>query len=584
MSEWWDDAVVYQVYLRSFADATADGVGDLPGLRSRLDYLAGLGVDALWLNPCYASPQRDHGYDISDYFAIDPAYGTVDDLADVVNDAHARGMRVVMDMVANHCSDRHEWFQAAVDGRPGSPERARFLFRDGRGPGGVLPPNNWQSVFGGPAWTRVVAADGSAGQWYLHSFDPGQPDFDWRNPEVVDYFERVLKFWFDLGIDGFRVDVAHGLIKDAALPDWPGADEGKGDHNYAMWDQPEVHGIYRGWRSIGEGYAPERKYFVGEIWVPSVERLTRYLVDDELHQAFSFDLLVQPWNAERFRGAIERTLAQSAQTGTPAAWTLNNHDVHRSVTRYGQRQDLVDPSPSDMIAAARRIGEVSLQLGTLRARTAVLLLLALPGTVYLYQGEELGLPEVFDLPDDARQDPIWLRSNGAELGRDGCRVPLPWSHDAPSFGFSPPGTALAPWLPQPSSFGELAVDMQLDDPNSMLALYQRAIAMRGALFQASVGLRWHETGQHELLAFSRGDGTCVVNFGDRPLSLPQGWDLELVQASGADSDQAQVPANSAAWFAGVPADHGAKPGETIEADRRLLDTATVYRSQSVREQ
>ncbi|HEY0258548.1 MAG TPA: alpha-amylase family glycosyl hydrolase [Lacisediminihabitans sp.] len=573
MSEWWQDAVIYQVYVRSFADASGDGIGDLAGLAGRLDYLSDLGVDALWLNPCYVSPQRDHGYDISDYFEIDPAYGSLRDLTALIDGAHRRGMRLLMDMVANHCSDQHEWFQAALAGRRGGPERARFLFRDGRGPGGSLPPNNWQSVFGGPAWARIVEPDGEPGQWYLHSFDAGQPDFDWRNPDVVEYFERVLTHWFDLGVDGFRIDVAHGLIKDVALPDWPGADDGTGGHNAAMWDRPEVHDIYRGWRHIADGYRAEPKYFVGEIWVPGVDRLANYLAPDELHQAFSFDLLVQPWDAARMRGAIERTRAQSARTGTPAAWTLNNHDVHRAVTRYGQRQELDEPSPSDMIAAARRSGEVSLSLGIRRARAAALLLLALPGTVYLYQGEELGLPEVFDLPDDSRQDPIWLRSDGAELGRDGCRVPLPWNRGVPFFGFSGPESA-DPWLPQPTWFGELAVDVQAGDPGSVLALYREAIARRSAVFGRGTELRWHETGSAGVLAFSRGGGTCVVNLGDEAAALPRSWQLDLVQASSQGADAGSIDPDSAVWFAGVPTDDvvPTRQRDAVIADRETAGT------------
>ncbi len=450
-AHWWHDAVIYQIYLRSFADFDGDGIGDLAGLTSRLEYLQSLGVDALWLNPCYASPQRDHGYDIADYYAIDAAYGTVADLERLVQEAHSRGMRVLMDMVANHCSDQHAWFQEALAADQGSRARERFLFRNGRGSAGELPPNNWQSVFGGPAWTRV--ADG---QWYFHAFDSSQPDFNWRNPEVVDYFDGVLRFWFERGVDGFRIDVAHGLFKDAEMPDAVGD-----GHNYGMWDQPEVHDIYRRWRAIGDAMHPER-YFVGEIWVPSVEGTRAYLEPDELHQAFTFDLLVQPWEAARMAAAIDRALSQAEAVGAPPAWTLSNHDVHRPATRYGQVQHLEAPPPTDMIAAARRRGDADLALGVRRAKAATMLQLALPGTTYLYQGEELGLPEVFDLPDDARQDPIWLRSAGAELGRDGCRVPLPWDASAPAFGFSPASATAAPWLPQPAWFGEYAADAQVD--------------------------------------------------------------------------------------------------------------------------
>ena len=536
-TRWWADAVTYQVYLRSFADASGDGIGDLAGLTSRLDYLRDLGVDALWLNPCYASPQRDHGYDIADYFAIDEAYGTVADLELLVAAAHDRGLRVLMDMVANHCSDQHAWFQAALAAAPGSAERARFLFRDGRGADGELPPNNWGSVFGGAAWTRV-----DDGQWYFHAFDSSQPDFNWRNSEVVDYFDRVMRFWFDRGVDGFRIDVAHGLFKHEELPDWH--DDG---HNYAMWDQPEVHDIYRRWRAIGDEY-PGGKYFVGEIWVPSLEAMSAYLSADELHQAFSFDLLVQPWESTRMAGAISRALEQGRAVGGPPAWTLSNHDVHRTTTRYGQVQDLSAPVPTDMIAAARRRGTADHELGVRRARAAIMLQLALPGATYLYQGEELGLPEVLDLPDDARQDPIWHRSGGAELGRDGCRVPLPWAANQPSFGFSPPNSTSAPWLPQPEWFAGFAADTQGHD-GSTLDLYSRVIRSRRGVFSGDT-LEWLETGAPTVLAFRRGNGVCVVNFGDEPHTM-RGWAAAALTTShptDLGGDDLVVPANSAAWL------------------------------------
>jgi len=545
-AQWWTDAVTYQVYLRSFSDSDGDGVGDLAGLTSRLDYLHELGVDALWLNPCYASPQRDHGYDIADYFSIDPAYGTVDDIVHLVAEAHQRGMRVLMDMVANHCSDQHAWFVAALDAPAGSPERGRFLFREGRGAEGKLPPNNWQSVFGGSAWTRV--ADG---QWYFHAFDSSQPDFNWRNREVVDYFDDVMRFWFDRGIDGFRIDVAHGLFKTPEMADW--VDEG---HNYSMWDQPEVHEVYRRWRQIGDTYS-EPRYFVGEIWVPSVEAMTAYLVADELHQAFSFDLLVQPWNAQRMTAAIDRALDQGAVVGGPPAWTLSNHDVHRTSTRYGQNQNLSAPLPTDMIAAARRLGPADLELGVRRARAATMLQLALPGATYLYQGEELGLPEVFDLPDEARQDPIWLRSGGAELGRDGCRVPLPWRRSAPNFGFSPATSTAPAWLPQPAWFADFAADTQEHDPDSTLALYRTLLAQRRQVFGRGGALTWLDTEHPEVLAFRRGDGVCLVNFSSEQFSV-DGWGRAARLASHPTilgEDDLVVPANSAVWLdaAGLPA-------------------------------
>lgn len=532
----WTHAVVYQVYLRSFRDGNADGVGDLQGLRQGLDEIAELGCDAIWINPCYPSPQRDHGYDVSDYRGVDPQYGSVRDLEAVVERAHTLGLGVLMDLVPNHCSQQHPWFQAAVASAPGSTERDRFLFRDGRGVGGSEPPNNWLSVFGGPAWTRVVEADGTPGQWYLHSFDSSQPDFNWRNAEVREEFLEVLRFWFDRGIDGFRIDVAHGLVKAPDLPD-----HGPDELNLDMWDQPEVHQIYRTWRALGDSY-PEPKHWVGEVWLPDHDGLAAYIRPDELHQAFEFELMIQPWDAALVRAAIERGLEAAS---TPA-WALANHDVHRLVTRYGQAQVFDEPDPSDMIGAARRTGPVDLALGTRRARAAAALLLALPGTAYLYQGEELGLPEVLDLPPEARSDPMWLRSGGAELGRDGCRVPLPWAESGTNFGFSPQGAAPA-WLPQPPWFADYARTRQQSDPASMLQLYRLLLQARGRLFGAEAGLQWLD-GAPGVLAFRRGHGVCVVNLSEVPATVARSWPVGRRVISTEPAAATELPANCAQWY------------------------------------
>ncbi len=532
-----NQAVVYQVYLRSFRDADGDGVGDLPGLCEGLPAIADLGCDAIWLNPCYPSPQKDHGYDIADYRSIDPRFGTLDDFDALVDQAHRLGLKVFMDMVANHCSSQHPWFRQALAAPADSPVRRRFLFRDGRGDQGQEPPNNWESVFGGPAWTRTTDADGRPGQWYLHSFDSAQPDFNWRDPAVAAEFESVLAFWFDRGVDGFRIDVAHGNVKDQELPDCaPG-------HNYAMWDQPEVHQIYRSWRSVADSYQPPR-YLVGEIWLPESSSLSAYLRDDELDQAFDFGLLIQPWNGPRMRQAVEAGLAQAG--GTLPAWVLSNHDVHRAATRYGQEQCLDRPEPTDMIAAARRQGPVDLALGTRRARAVAALVLALPGAVFLYQGEELGLPEVLDLPDEARQDPIWLRSQGRELGRDGCRVPLPWTAgQASNDGFSPTGAAPA-WLPQPAIFAGLNRQAQDSDPWSTLSVYRSLIKARRAMFGDDPGIAWLES-PPATLALRRGDGVCVVNFGEQTVALPDSWRPDAL-VSTCPMDWPLLPPDSACWL------------------------------------
>ncbi|MBJ7530402.1 MAG: glycoside hydrolase family 13 protein, partial [Nocardioides sp.] len=445
--EWWRHAVIYQVYPRSFADSDGDGIGDLPGITSRLPYLRDLGVDALWISPFYTSPQKDHGYDVADYRDIDPLFGTLEDADRLVATAHELGLKLIVDLVPNHTSDAHVWFQAALAAGPGSAERARYLFREGRGEDGSQPPNNWSSVFGGPAWTRV-----EDGQWYLHLFDSTQPDLDWRNPEVGDMFEDVLRFWLDRGVDGFRVDVAHGLVKEESLRDQV-VDEGdtpaSGEINpeavssmvertmrdEPMWDQPEVHEVYRRWRTVLDSYDGDRM-MVAEAWTQSAESMARFVRPDEMHQSFNFSWLLAPWSAEEFASVVTGTLEALSGVGASPTWVLSNHDVVRHVTRYGG-------------------GAV----GLARARAATLAMLALPGSSYLYEGEELGLEQV-DVEPEHRQDPSWFRTG--EVGRDGCRVPVPWSGDAAPYGFGP-GDA-QPWLPQPDDWAPRSVAAQQADP------------------------------------------------------------------------------------------------------------------------
>ena len=531
-------SVIYQLYVRSFADSDGDGVGDLDGIRGRLDHIASLGVDGFWLNPCYPSPGRDGGYDVADFTTIDPALGGMDAFGRLLDAAHDRGLKVLMDLVPNHCSSEHEWFRAAVAAPPGSPERARFLFRDGRGPDGAEPPNNWRSVFGGPAWTRLVRPDGTPEQWYLHSFDSSQPDFDWSNPEVGDMFEQVLRTWFDRGADGFRIDVAYAMVKDPALPD---LDDPFGDNPYS-WNQPGVHEIFRRWRTVADSY-DRGLILVGEVWLAPAE-LADYVRPGELDQVFYFDLLQQPFDAQEFRLSVGACLEAFKNTEGLPAWTLNSHDAHRAVTRYG----LVDVEPlqtPDITAQRTRArGLVDVPLGVARAKAAVLLVLALPGPVYLYQGEELGLPEVQDIPDEARRDPIWERSGHTEHGRDGSRVPLPWRADAPRLGFSDPAGAAAPWLPQPEWFAEFAVDRQEADPGSVLAFYREAVAARKALDPGSE-LEWVEIGRDDVVAFRRGDHASVTVFEGEPLAVSPEWGRLVVSSGPVDGS---VPANTTAWF------------------------------------
>ena len=537
---WWRSAVTYQVYLRSFADGDGDGLGDVAGIRSRLPYLADLGVDAIWINPWYPSPQADAGYDVADYRDIDPAFGTLDDALALIREAHALGLRVLLDIVPNHTSDAHPWFSAALAAPPGSRERARYVFRAGRRPDdhpdGALPPNDWQSVFGGGAWERVTEADGRPGEWYLHLFDTRQPDLDWSNPEVRAEFHDVLRFWFDHGVDGFRIDVAHGLVKDPALPDLAGRDPhgrdtagppavAAGAQEHPHWDRAGVHEIYRGWRAVADSYDPPR-VFVAEAWVASADRLAAYLRPDELHTAFDFDFIRIPWTAEGLRGTARTSLAAHDAVGAPVMWVLSNHDVPRHVTRLGR--DNAERAGHPQLPSDH--GSIDLAVGRRRARAVLLLELALPGGVYLYQGEELGLEEVEDLADALRQDPVFRRTGGAHKGRDGCRVPLPWTSTGVSLGF---GDAPA-WLPQPVGWQALSVEAQRSDPQSVLTLYRTALRLRrdlvadGTFGAGSAGaLDWFDADSADLVAFARTGRSgrrvaCLLNLGAAPVTLPEG--------------------------------------------------------------
>lgn len=534
---WWKTAVVYQVYIRSFADGNGDGIGDIPGLTTRLPYLAKLGIDAVWINPWYPSPMADAGYDVADFRAIEPTYGTLNEAEQFIAAAHESGIRVILDIVPNHTSDQHPWFVAALRDEPGA--RDRYLFRPGRGRDGELPPNDWQSVFGGPAWTRV---DG--GLWYLHLFAPAQPDLNWEHPEVRAEFESVLAFWFDKGVDGFRIDVAHGLVKAPGLPDG-GSPTGGAQHNEAhpAWDQDGVHEIYRGWRSVANRYAPER-VFIAEAWVPSNERLARYLRPDELHTAFQFDFLRAPWRAASLRAVIDDAIAGAASVGAPPTWVLSNHDVPRTVTRYSRSQPeaLVE---SEWERARWAEEAADHELGRRRARACALLQLALPGTAYVYQGEELGLEEVEDLPDEVRQDPTWVQSGFTDVGRDGCRVPLPWTNGVAPYGFSPEGSSANTWLPQPPHWGELSVEAQEDDPESFLQLYRAALASRRGLWEPTAQVQWQTTGP-DVLAFTRGAAQCWVNTGTVDVELPAGATVVVGSVPGVLTT---LPPDAAAWLA-----------------------------------
>ena len=527
---WWRSAVIYQVYPRSFADTNGDGVGDLAGIAERLPYLRELGVNALWFSPWYPSPMADAGYDVADYRDIDPMFGTIAEAERLIADAHAAGLRVVIDIVPNHCSDTHPWFSEALAAGPGSPQRQRFWFRPGRGPRGELPPTELKSIFGGPAWTRVTEPDGTPGEWYLHLFAAQQPDFNWDNLEVRAEFLDVLRFWLDRGVDGIRIDSAAVLIKDP---------EPSGDASYT--DLDGVHEIYREWRALTDAY-PGDRVLIGEVWLPDHERFAAYLRPDELHAAFNFEFLCCPWDAGLLRAAIDESRLAHEPVGAPASWVLSNHDVTRPVSRYGR----TDTGFSFADRRRRRELALDLELGARRARAAALLCLALPGAAYLYQGEELGLWEVEDIPEALLQDPMYHRSGGADPGRDGCRVPMPWSGGEPPFGFSPRDAASPPWLPQPLAWKDLTVEAQTGDQHSMLELYRVALRIRRTEPALGDGdLRWLDA-PDGVLAFARDPGfACVVNLSGAPVELPSPGSVLLTSAP---LDGTALACDTAAWL------------------------------------
>ena len=561
-SEWWRTAVIYQIYPRSFADANGDGMGDLAGITSRLPALQELGIDAIWLSPFYTSPQRDAGYDVADYCDVDPLFGTLDDFDVMQRTAHDLGIRVIVDIVPNHSSSDHDWFQEALAAAPGSAERERYIFRDGKGETGELPPNNWESVFGGVAWTRTENADGAPGQWYLHLFDSTQPDLHWENPWVRQQFRDVLRFWLDRGVDGFRVDVAHGMIKAAGLPDYtPPADGGSmGGGATALepgidavvgatapaetppyWAQDGVHEIYRDWHQVLAEY-PGDRVLAAEAWVDPLARVAEWVRPDEMHQAFNFAYLETPWNAPALRRVIDDSLKAFGDVGAPSTWVLSNHDV----VRHASRLALTAENLQGHGIGPKSPGQPDAALGLARARAASTLMLALPGSSYLYQGEELGLPEVIHLPDGAREDPTWFRTNGERYGRDGCRVPLPWEAAAPSYGFGPTQQS---WLPQPAEWAHLARDVQRGTAGSTLELYTLALALRREHLLGPGTVAWLGGFEPEIIAFVNGDVTVIGNAGAVSVTLPAG-DLLLASGpllTGTDGVRT-LPADTTVWL------------------------------------
>ncbi len=539
--DWWRSAVIYQVYPRSFADGDGDGVGDLPGITSRLDALAELGVDAIWLSPFYRSPQHDAGYDVSDFCDVDPLFGTLEDFDALASRAHGLGMRVVVDIVPNHTSSDHAWFQAALAAPPGSPERARYIFREGKGADGELPPNDWQSVFGGAAWTRVTEADGQPGQWYLHLFDVTQPDLDWTKEEVRLSFDDILRFWLDRGVDGFRVDVAHGLVKAPGLPDYTdeqrtGAAMGDPATPSPYFAQEGVHDIWRRWHHVVAEHGPD-KILVAEAWVQPLPRMAKWVRPDEMHQAFNFAYLMTGWDVGELREIIDSSLSSFGAVGAPSTWVLSNHDVVRHATRLALT--VFNPQGHGLGPDSPGLPEVA--HGIRRARAATLLMLALPGGAYLYQGEELGLPEVLEIADDLRQDPTWFRTHGERFGRDGCRVPIPWESDAPAFGFNSTG---ASWLPQPDDWGPFARDAQRGQEGSTLELYRSALAKRSELALGTGTFDWVDS-PTGVLAFDNRGVRIVTNVAGADIPLA-GLGGEILLSSEPLTDV--LPADATVWL------------------------------------
>jgi len=543
-AEWWRSAVIYQIYPRSFADSNGDGYGDLPGITSRLSSLAALGIDAVWLSPFYKSPQRDAGYDVSDYCSVDPLFGTMTDFDALLERAHELGLRVLIDLVPNHTSDLHDWFKAAMTSEPGSLEREFYHFATGKGADGELPPNNWVSMFGGPAWTRTVGADGTPGEWYLHLFDSSQPDLNWDNPEVQAAFEDILRFWLDKGVDGFRVDQPHAMAKAKGLPDNPfveaaGAGFIEGADSPPMWFQEEVHPIFRRWRRILDGYSPERA-MCGEAYVLPLSFMAKWVRPDEFHQTFNFRFLDTEWHAPLIKATIDESFTAFGEVGAPSTWVLSNHDVIRHASRMGGLTGR--PTASDGVGPGHP--QPDRELGLSRARAATMFMLGLPGSAYLYQGEELGLPEHTTLEPEHRQDPTFARTQGERLGRDGCRVPLPWeAAGGKNFGFGPSD---ASWLPAPEIYGSYARDTQEGTAGSTLELYKHALAARKSWNLGNGSFEWVPgLVSPTTLAYKNGDILVVHNFGEDAVALPEG---EVILQSWAGACTDALPANQTVWL------------------------------------
>jgi alpha-glucosidase len=530
-SPWWKEATIYQIYPRSFFDSNGDGEGDLQGITSQLQYVQDLGVDAIWLSPFYTSPNKDGGYDVADPRDVDPRFGNLDDVKKLIEVAHSLDLKVLVDIVPNHFSDQHIWFQQALKAGRGSPERDRFHFYDPNEDG--TPPNNWISLFGGPSWTQV-----DDGQFYLHLFDSSQPDLNWDNPDVAKDFELTLRFWLDLGVDGFRIDVAHGLVKENLLTNHPDP-QGISDAlrldvsmdaearnallvTVPYFDRQGVHEIYRQWRILFDSYKDREILAVAEAWVHPPVNATRYVRSDELHQVFNFDLLDAQFDADTLYSIVNRSIDLMATVGALPTWALSNHDSPR----------------------------VSSRIGEIQARALALFVLALPGSCYIYAGQELGLPDG-EIPDNSRQDPIYFRTEGKQKGRDGARVPLPWAGESAPFGF----TTGTPWLPLTDNWKDLTVEKQNIDPKSTLNLYRSALKHRAEHLMTQGSIEWLESPQHglkssSLLAIRRGDVSIYMNLTNTPIEIEIAGKLLMVSAGVVDARDGKItiPAISTLWL------------------------------------
>ena len=540
-ADWWRQAVIYQIYPRSFADGNGDGIGDLKGVLDRVPYLKSLGIDAVWFSPFYPSALADGGYDVDDYRNIDPRIGTLEEFDQVLDALHNVGIRVIIDIVPNHSGSGHKWFQEALKAAPGSPERDRYIFRDGKGEHGEIRPSELVSHFGPTAWTRITEPDGTPGQWYMHLFASEQPDWNWDNEEVRADFRKTIKFWCDRGVDGYRVDVAHALIKDLKnghLPERSSYDVKvmKKDGTDDLFDRDEVHEIYASWREIFNQYEPPRMG-VAEAWVHG-NRRPAYASEKGLGQSFNFDMLYAGWDLKKVKELAKNNLKAAAETGSSTTWVLSNHDVIRHVTRFAvpgihdwarwYRENRFDP-------------KLDLELGSARAKAMTMLLLALPGSTYMYQGEELGLPEVLDIQPKDMQDPSFFRNPEVGLSRDGCRVPLPWATSGSSFGFGTGGSH----LPMPEWYGKYSVAAEDGHKGSFLEFYREIVALRKKL-QTKEEIKWIGHGLFsKVIHFARPNGwQSITNFGSKPVKLPAG---KLLSSSTPLVD-GKLPANATAWL------------------------------------